>query len=54
LRKEEILDRTLLPVINEKARILEEGIATRPRDIDVILVHSSGWPATGGGPAARE
>ena len=47
---EEIRDRLLLPMINEGARILEEGIAARASDIDVIWVHGYGWPAWTGGP----
>ena len=37
-------------MINEGARILEEGIAARPGDIDVIWVHGYGWPVWRGGP----
>jgi len=47
---QEILERVLLPLVNEGARILEEGIASRPIDIDVIFVNGSGWPAWRGGP----
>jgi len=47
---EEILDRVLLPMVNEGARILEEGIATRASDIDVIFIYGFGWPAWRGGP----
>jgi 3-hydroxyacyl-CoA dehydrogenase len=47
---EEILDRMLLPMVNEGARILEEGIAYRPIDIDVIFINGFGWPAFRGGP----
>ncbi|HEY0917616.1 3-hydroxyacyl-CoA dehydrogenase NAD-binding domain-containing protein [Devosia sp.] len=47
---EEILERLLFPMINEGARILAEGIAARPGDIDVIWVHGYGWPAWRGGP----
>jgi 3-hydroxyacyl-CoA dehydrogenase len=47
---QEILDRMLLPMINEAARILEEGIASRPGDIDVIWINGYGWPAHRGGP----
>ena len=46
----EIVERLLLPMINEGARILEEGIASRPGDIDVIWVYGYGWPAWRGGP----
>ena len=47
---QEILERMLYPMINEGARILEEGIATRPSDIDVIWINGYGWPAWTGGP----
>ena len=47
---EEILERVLLPMVNEGARILEEGIAQRAIDIDVIFVNGFGWPAWRGGP----
>lgn len=47
---EEILDRCILPMINEGAKILEEGIAQRPSDIDVVYVHGYGWPVYRGGP----
>ncbi len=48
--REEILDRLLLPMVNEGARILEEGIAARPGDIDVVWLHGYNWPAWQGGP----
>jgi 3-hydroxyacyl-CoA dehydrogenase len=47
---EEILERLVYPMINEGARILEEGIAARAGDIDVIWLHGYGWPASRGGP----
>jgi len=47
---EEILDRCLLPMINEGAKILEEGIAMRASDIDVVYVYGYGWPTYRGGP----
>jgi 3-hydroxyacyl-CoA dehydrogenase len=47
---EEILDRLLLPMINEGAKILEEGIAVRASDIDVVYVYGYGWPVYRGGP----
>jgi 3-hydroxyacyl-CoA dehydrogenase len=46
----EILDRMVLPMVNEGARILEEGIAARPGDIDVVWLHGYNWPAWRGGP----
>lgn len=48
--KEEIVERLIYPMINEGARILEEGIAARPGDIDVIWVYGYGFPAWKGGP----
>jgi 3-hydroxyacyl-CoA dehydrogenase len=47
---EEILARLLYPMINEGAKILEEGLAIRPSDIDVIWVYGYGWPVYRGGP----
>jgi 3-hydroxyacyl-CoA dehydrogenase len=46
----EIVERLMLPAINEAARLLEEGIAQRPGDIDMILIHGYGFPAWRGGP----
>jgi 3-hydroxyacyl-CoA dehydrogenase len=46
----EILERMLLPMVNEGARILEEGVASRAIDIDVIFTSGFGWPAWRGGP----
>jgi 3-hydroxyacyl-CoA dehydrogenase len=48
--KDEILERLLLPMINEGARILAEGIARHSGDIDVIWVHGYGFPIQRGGP----
>jgi 3-hydroxyacyl-CoA dehydrogenase len=50
ITSEEIVERMIFPMINEGARILDEGIATRPGDIDVIWVYGYGWPAWRGGP----
>ncbi len=47
---QEILDRCLLPMVNEGAKILEEGIAMRASDIDVVYVYGYGWPIYRGGP----
>ena len=47
---DEIIERLLFPMINEAARILEEGIAARPGDIDVIWVYGYGFPIWRGGP----
>lgn len=48
--EDEILERCLYPLINEAAKILEEGIALRPSDIDVIWVYGYGFPVYRGGP----
>jgi 3-hydroxyacyl-CoA dehydrogenase len=48
--RQEIVERLIFPMINEGARILDEGIATRPGDIDVIWVYGYGWPIWRGGP----
>jgi 3-hydroxyacyl-CoA dehydrogenase len=47
---EEILERTLYAMVNEAARILEEGVAARPHDIDVVWIYGYGFPAYRGGP----
>ena len=47
---EEILDRLLHPLVNEGANIVEQGIAIRASDIDVVYVHGYGFPAYKGGP----
>lgn len=47
---EEILERMVYPMINEGARILEEKIAGRPSDIDVVWLYGYGWPIYRGGP----
>jgi len=46
----EILDRLVLPMVNEGARILEEGVARRPGDVDAIWLHGYNWPVWRGGP----
>ncbi len=46
----EIVARGLYTMINEGARILEEGIAERSSDIDVVWIHGYGWPRHTGGP----
>ena len=47
---QEIVDRTVYAMINEGARILEEKIALRAVDIDIIHIHGFGFPAHRGGP----
>ena len=46
----EILERSVYPMINEGAKILEERIAIRPSDIDIVWINGYGWPAYRGGP----
>jgi 3-hydroxyacyl-CoA dehydrogenase len=47
---EEILNRCMLTLINEGARILEDGIAIRASDIDVTWIYGYGFPIYRGGP----
>jgi len=47
---QEILERCLLPMINEGAKILEEGKASRASDIDIVWIYGYGWPTYRGGP----
>jgi 3-hydroxyacyl-CoA dehydrogenase len=47
---EEILERTLYPMVNEGAKILEEKKAIRASDIDVVWQNGYGWPVHRGGP----
>ena len=47
---DEILERLMYPMINEGARILEEKIAARPSDIDIVWLYGYGWPIYRGGP----
>jgi 3-hydroxyacyl-CoA dehydrogenase len=46
----EIVDRLLFALVNEGINILDEGIAQRPGDIDVVYVYGYGFPAWRGGP----
>lgn len=48
--RDEILARLVYPMINEGAKILEEKIALRASDIDVVWVYGYGWPVYRGGP----
>ncbi|MCC6142544.1 MAG: enoyl-CoA hydratase/isomerase family protein [Candidatus Hydrogenedentes bacterium] len=48
--EDEIVERCVYALVNEGARILEEGIAQRPSDIDIIYVYGYGFPAFRGGP----
>ena len=47
---QEVLERCLYSMVNEGAKILEEGIAIRGSDIDVVWVNGYGWPVYRGGP----
>ncbi len=47
---QEIIERTLYPMVNEGYRILEEGKAQRASDIDVVWIYGYGWPIYRGGP----
>ncbi|WP_210358427.1 3-hydroxyacyl-CoA dehydrogenase NAD-binding domain-containing protein [Sphingomonas beigongshangi] len=47
---EEIVERTLYPMVNEGALILEEGKAQRASDVDVVWIYGYGWPVYRGGP----
>jgi 3-hydroxyacyl-CoA dehydrogenase len=47
---EEIVERTLYPMVNEGAKILAEGMAQRASDIDVVWIYGYGWPVYRGGP----
>jgi 3-hydroxyacyl-CoA dehydrogenase len=48
--EEEILARLLYPVINEGAKVLDEGIALRSSDIDIACIKGYNWPVYHGGP----
>ena len=50
INKEEILERCLYPMINEGFKILEEGMAIRASDIDIVWINGYGWPVYEGGP----
>jgi 3-hydroxyacyl-CoA dehydrogenase len=47
---DEILERTVYAMVNEAAKILEEGIALRASDIDTVYINGYGWPVYRGGP----
>ena len=47
---DEIVARCLYPLVNEGARVLEEGIALRASDIDLVWINGYGFPAWRGGP----
>jgi 3-hydroxyacyl-CoA dehydrogenase len=47
---QEIVERTLYPMVNEGALILEEKKAQRASDVDVVWIYGYGWPVYRGGP----
>lgn len=50
VQQQEVLERCLYPLINEGFRILDDGIAASPQNIDAIYVFGYGWPKHRGGP----
>ncbi len=50
VQPDEIVDRCIFALVNEGARILEEGYALRAVDIDIIYLNGYGFPAYRGGP----
>ena len=50
ISKDEIRERLLYPMVNEGAKILDEGMAQRASDIDVVWINGYGWPLYTGGP----
>jgi 3-hydroxyacyl-CoA dehydrogenase len=50
ITKDEIIERTIYALVNEGAKILEEGIALRAVDIDIIYITGYGFPVWRGGP----
>ena len=50
ISKKEILERCLYPMVNEGFKILDEGMAIRASDIDIVWINGYGWPIYEGGP----
>ena len=50
IAEDDIAERLLFPLVNEGARILEEGIALRASDVDLVWINGYGWPRHLGGP----
>jgi 3-hydroxyacyl-CoA dehydrogenase len=50
ITEQEILERCIYAMINEGAKILEERIAIRASDIDIVWINGYGWPVYRGGP----
>jgi 3-hydroxyacyl-CoA dehydrogenase len=47
---DDIIAATVYPMVNEGAKILEEGMAQRASDIDTVWIYGYGWPVDRGGP----
>lgn len=47
---QELRDRLILPMINEGAKLIEEGVVERASDIDAVWLSGFGWPSWKGGP----
>jgi 3-hydroxyacyl-CoA dehydrogenase len=47
---QEMVERTVYALINEGAKVLDEGLALRASDIDIIYIYGYGFPAFRGGP----
>ena len=50
IQEDEMVQRCIYALVNEGARVLEEGVALRPVDIDIIFLNGYGFPAWRGGP----
>jgi 3-hydroxyacyl-CoA dehydrogenase len=50
IAREEMVERTIFALINEGAKLLEEGVALRASDIDIVYLNGYGFPAWRGGP----
>lgn len=50
ISQQEIVERTIFPLINEGFKILEEGMAQRPSDVDIVYIYGYGFPPVKGGP----
>ena len=50
ISEQEIVERCIYPLINEGFKILEEGMAQRPSDVDIVYIYGYGFPPVKGGP----
>jgi 3-hydroxyacyl-CoA dehydrogenase len=50
ISEQEIVERCIFPLINEGFKILEEGMAQRPSDVDIVYIYGYGFPPVKGGP----